>query len=232
MTYVMSDIHGEYEKFLRMLEAIDFRDEDQLYIIGDVVDRGPQPIKLLTDISERANVFPIIGNHELMALDLLDRLQTEITEENHDTHIDAETLRALLDWQQNGGDITLEQFRRLTADERFALLEYLREFVPYEVIDLQDKTFILIHSGLGNFQKNKKLRDYTLEELCFIRPDYNIQYLEDSSVYIVCGHTPTTAICGEAKIYHNHNNIVVDCGANCGGKLACLRIDDMKEFYI
>ena len=41
MTYVMSDIHGEYEKYLKMLDLIGFRDEDELYVLGDVIDRGP-----------------------------------------------------------------------------------------------------------------------------------------------------------------------------------------------
>ena len=38
-TYVMSDIHGEYEKYCRMLEKIALSEEDTLYILGDVVDR-------------------------------------------------------------------------------------------------------------------------------------------------------------------------------------------------
>ena len=37
MTYVMSDIHGEYDKYRKMLEQIDFCDEDTLYVLGDVV---------------------------------------------------------------------------------------------------------------------------------------------------------------------------------------------------
>jgi len=47
MTYVMSDLHGKYEKFLQMLDTIHFSDDDDLYILGDVVDRGPQSVELL-----------------------------------------------------------------------------------------------------------------------------------------------------------------------------------------
>ena len=49
---------------------------------------------------------------------------------------------------------------------------------------------------------------------------------------IITGHTPTLAINGKDKIYHNKNNIVIDCGCTYGGRLACLRLDDMKEFYV
>ncbi|MBR6834691.1 MAG: metallophosphoesterase, partial [Oscillospiraceae bacterium] len=53
MVYVMSDIHGEYDKYRRMLEKIRFSDNDILYILGDVVDRGPEPAKILLDMMKR-----------------------------------------------------------------------------------------------------------------------------------------------------------------------------------
>lgn len=87
MTYAISDIHGEYDKFIAMLELINLTDKDTLYILGDVLDRGPEPIKILNDMSTRSNVYPIIGNHEVMALDILKDLLVEITEENYNTHI-------------------------------------------------------------------------------------------------------------------------------------------------
>ena len=49
MIYVMSDIHGCYEKYLKMLNKIKFSSDDTLYILGDVVDRGPEGMKALLD---------------------------------------------------------------------------------------------------------------------------------------------------------------------------------------
>ena len=46
-TYVISDIHGEYWKFMELLDMIHFSDEDILYVLGDVVDRGKNPVKTL-----------------------------------------------------------------------------------------------------------------------------------------------------------------------------------------
>ena len=43
---------------------------------------------------------------------------------------------------------------------------------------------------------------------------------------------PTKLISGKWEIYHSHNNIVIDCGAAFGGRLACLRLEDMAEFYL
>lgn len=42
MIYVMSAIHGCYEKYRRMLDAIYFSEKDTLYILGDVRDRGKE----------------------------------------------------------------------------------------------------------------------------------------------------------------------------------------------
>ena len=45
MTYCISDIHGEYGRYLEMLEKINFSDEDKLYVLGDVIDRNPCTIQ-------------------------------------------------------------------------------------------------------------------------------------------------------------------------------------------
>ncbi|EKC75427.1 Calcineurin-like phosphoesterase [human gut metagenome] len=80
--------------------------------------------------------------------------------------------------------------------------------------------------------KDKKISEYSLYELLELRPDYERQYFDDDSIYIVSGHTPTKLISGKWEIYHSHNNIVIDCGAAFGGRLACLRLEDMAEFYV
>ncbi|NCE64642.1 hypothetical protein D1159_08595 [Pseudoflavonifractor sp. 524-17] len=41
MTYAVSDIHGCYEKYRELLKAISFGKNDTLYVLGDVIDRGP-----------------------------------------------------------------------------------------------------------------------------------------------------------------------------------------------
>ena len=50
MIYVMSDLHGCYDKYIAMLEKINLKYDDTLYILGDVIDRGPDRVKILLDI--------------------------------------------------------------------------------------------------------------------------------------------------------------------------------------
>ena len=59
MLYAMSDLHGEYQKYLAMLEKIKFNQEDTLYLLGDLVDRGPEPVKILHHAA--AQCVPLIG---------------------------------------------------------------------------------------------------------------------------------------------------------------------------
>ena len=67
-TYVMSDIHGERELFHKMLQRIAFSEDDTLYILGDVIDRGTDGIALLKEIKETPNMVMLLGNHEHMML--------------------------------------------------------------------------------------------------------------------------------------------------------------------
>ena len=62
MIYVMSDIHGMADRYQEMLELIDFNEQDTLYVLGDIIDRGNGSIKVLQDMMRRPNVHGIFGN--------------------------------------------------------------------------------------------------------------------------------------------------------------------------
>ncbi len=229
----MSDLHGEYRKYLAMLDRISFSACDTLYILGDVIDRGPEPVALLRDLSRRANVIPLAGNHEIMALGVIPPLLEEITEENAEARVTPDLLEALAEYRENGGGVTLEAFRRLSPPERRELIEYIRDFSVYEETEAGGRKFLLVHSGLSGFSPEREPDDYSLEELTMFRPDYRRADFPEKNQYIVVGHTPTLAITGKPQIYREGRYINIDCGA-CfpGGRLACLRLDDLEEFYI
>ena len=77
----MSDIHGQYDRFQNLLHQLNLQKEDKLYILGDVVDRGPHPMKILQYMMKHQNIIPIIGNHEVMALPNLKLLVPEISKD-------------------------------------------------------------------------------------------------------------------------------------------------------
>lgn len=232
MYYVMSDIHGEYEKYLYMLEKIHFSEKDILFVLGDMVDRGQKPLTVIRDMMTRPNVFPMMGNHDFLALYLLDKLSPEIEQLNFNS-LTVEDINDVLLWLQDGGETTIAQYQMLSPEERREVLEFLSELPLYETLDIGEKTFILVHAGLGNFRPDKKLSEYTPEELIMTRENPDRKFFEDDNIFIINGHTPTPLITGKPEIYHSANNIYIDCGA-CfeGGRLACLCLDTMQEFYI
>ena len=187
MIYVMSDLHGCFDRYRAMLDKINFNAEDTLYILGDVVDRGEDGIKIILDMMSRPNVIPVIGNHEYMAYKVLKSLKTEVKEDNY------ESLSGdYFSWMQDGGRPTLEAFLRLSEDDRARVLEYIGEFDLYEELVVGDNKFLLVHGGLGNFDKEKALDEYDIHDLIWERPDYDAVYFDDK--FLVTGHTPTLMI--------------------------------------
>ena len=232
MVYVTGDIHGMYDKFVELLEMIQLKDEDTLYVLGDVVDRGPHPIRTLLKLMEMPNVVCIVGNHELMALDGLRFLNTEITEESLKS-ADTEMLGNLLSWQINGCEPTVAEFRELDAEQRKEVIDFILDFSMYEELTVAGKKYLLVHAGLGDYRPEKKITDYSLKNLVWDRADYDTQYFED--VYVVTGHTPTQFIDGNPNpgyIYRSKNHIAIDCGSSMpGGRLAAICLDTGEEFY-
>ncbi len=47
---------------------IHFSAQDTLYILGDVVDRGPHGVEILQEIMRTPNMKMLLGNHEFMCL--------------------------------------------------------------------------------------------------------------------------------------------------------------------
>jgi len=230
MFYVMSDIHGNYEKYMQVFDGIGLRDNDTLYVLGDVIDRGEYPIRILQDMMYRVNVVPLVGNHEYMALEVLKAL-LKIESENF-PGFDEELLLIMQLWMAIGGKTTLDEFVGLSQADRESILEYLDEFRLYEEVTCNGKDYILVHAGFANFRENKALDEYELHELVWQPIDYETKYFGDK--YIVTGHVPTMSIEDnnfDSKIYRVNNHIAIDCGCVFGGRLAVLCLNDGREFY-
>lgn len=237
MIYVMSDIHGCYNKYIKMLQQINFSDADDLYVLGDVIDRGDEPIKILQDMMMRPNVYPIMGNHEEIALRFLPRLIQEITDEN--CSLMEEMIEdGLTIWlNMDGGDTTVKEFAKLSKEEKCDVLDYLQyDLRLYDIVEVNRTRYVLCHQGLPDGATLDKLighNDYSPIDFISASLDPNKQYF-DNKTYLVTGHTPTMTF-GEkykGKIIRNKNNILIDTGAVMDGNLACLCLDTGKEYYI
>ena len=231
-TYVVSDIHGEYDLFAGLLEKIRLKEDDSLYILGDILDRGPHPIRTLLKVMEMPNAICLAGNHELMAIECLEFLMTEITEKSIE-ELDEKMVDNLLTWQYNGGRTTIQEFCALDRKMQRLVIDFLKDFYIYEEVTVNDRDYLLVHAGLGGFYPGKEIEQYSLEELIWSRAEYDIQYYED--IYVVTGHTPTQGIIGNPRpgyIFKKFNHIAIDCGCyRPDGRLAAVCLDTGEEFY-
>lgn len=234
MIYVTSDLHGyPMAKFRSLLQQAGFGEDDFLFILGDVIDRGRDGVEYLKWLLEMPNAQLILGNHEAMLL-ACDFLFQEVTEASVEA-LTAEKLQLLSTWQQNGAEPTLRALRNLSKEDPDTLadiLDYLREAPLYEAVSAGDRDFLLVHSGLGGFVPGKRLGDYTPEELLWHRPDPAERYFD--RITTVLGHTPTGYYGREyaGRMLQTDTWINIDTGAGSGGVPMLLRLDDLMAFYM
>lgn len=223
--YVISDLHGEAPRFEAMLETIGFSPEDTLYVLGDVIDRGPEGIRLLLRLGEMPNVVLLMGNHEHMFLRYLSPYATELD---------------ILRWNKNGNQPTLEAYAALNVSQRRQIKNLLRSLKPDLELEVAGTRWYLVHGFPGD----------NLHDQVWGRPQMDTPNPKPGFRVIV-GHTPVMFLgrsqeeaaawiahmeqTGQtARIYHGEGFIDIDCG--CGHStsaraLACLRLEDMAEFY-
>lgn len=214
MTYCISDIHGDLRRYRSMLSLIQFSEKDTLYILGDAIDRGPDGIDILLDIMRRPNVHMILGNHEQLLLATL----------GPNNEIGARKL-----WHQNGGDVTREDLLyHRDVHTRQTIINYLLTLPDHLDIEVTGRPFHLVH-GYPAFDQFTRI--WTRISARQTQPPL-------PGVTAIVGHTPTAFLTDDfdcpCSIWYGPGVIDIDCG--CGNsylqnRLACLRLDDMVEFY-
>lgn len=239
-TYVISDIHGDYDRFMTMLRLIRFTEMDTLYVLGDVIDRGKKGIEVLEYIMEHKNILMVKGNHEYM-------MQESFLENGHG--IDYGNLSFTL-WRRNGGNPTLKTLLyKRNSSERKKIYEFINGLpLFYDNVEVGGEVYYLVHGKpltVGKRPYEEAARDVkkkygdilpTYEEyLVWERVEATETYFSDKIV--VFGHTPTdyyqTGI--PYDIWYGDKVIGIDCGCgkrNAYSRLACLCLDTMEEFYV
>ena len=231
-TYVISDIHGQLEKLETLMEKINLKDSDNLYVLGDVVDRGPKPMECLQYLMAMPNVHCLAGNHDIMFLDCIKFLDKEITKE-FIKQLSDDQIVALTGWIENGGTTTMQQYSELDEEEKEDIIDFLMEFELYEELTVNGQKYLLVHAGIDNYVYGKPLNEYEMDDFLWVRTDYELPYLDDTIT--ISGHTPTQTIVGNSRpgyIFKTKYHIAIDCGASHSkGRLAAYCIETGQEFY-
>ena len=221
--YVCSDLHGNYNFYKAITREL--KENDRLYVLGDVIDRGKDGIKILQDVikrKEKGQVEFLVGNHELMMVQSL--------------FLNNEKVRN--DWliDGNGGKKTLEEFNKLDVNEQNKMKEFLLNSYVYKNIKINDKPVHLVHAK--SIQDKEENNEKTLREMIKEEQDSKINealWSRDPKtgtskphpqsakpgVFTVIGHSPTA----DNKVNYKDNYIDIDCG---GGYHYCSLINLTK----
>ncbi len=121
--FVVSDIHGHARAFDRALELAQPGSGDTVFVLGDMVDRGPDPVGVIDMVRTLPNVRVLMGNHEEMLYESL------TSGDEHDK----------MAWHMNGGYTTYEQLEQLPRDRDVDLMDWLVNQPPFAVVEVDDR---------------------------------------------------------------------------------------------
>ena len=231
MNYVIADIHGCYEEYMELIHKINLLDADHLYILGDALDRGPEPMKVLLDIMNRKNMTYIIGNHDYLFLYFIRKLGLDLSKVENMSEEDISDFQAYL---EDGGLSSIEAFMKLSEEKKQAVCNFLEEGNVYDDVIVGNKRYVLVHAGISGFSVDKALDEYDFLDFICERTDYSRRYYRDGNTYVITGHTPTMYINEDfsPNVYIGNGHIAIDCGCVYGGKLAAYCIDDGSMTYV
>lgn len=256
-TYVLSDVHGHLAPLLRALDDVSPAEDDRIFVLGDMVDRGPDPVGVMKTCRALPNCVVLMGNHERMMLDCLVYEDSDISWVN---------------WAINGGGMTANGLAELPAEESEDLVGWVASLPLRARCRVGDRDYLLVHAGIrpGTYEVPDTWDDESLdavltsqsdEDLLWIRSEFwgaptGLLDEDGHGPIVVAGHTPTIVVesladvCDRAAVEDGASRMLrlgatdrtagipdrfaIDCGAGSvpdSGRVMILRLDDGQEFY-
>lgn len=237
MIYVLSDIHGNTRRFNSILSQIDLQPQDTLYILGDAIDRHPDGIRILRRIMAAPNMKMLLGNHEYMMLKALGEPYDEADKPEW-----YDRARSIAHWYRNGGEVTHRHWKRLRKGLRDEIIGYLKALPLAIDITVGEKVYKLVHGAPAEFFGNYG-EPYKSPTHFSVWMRWQVEDRLPGGYTMVFGHTPTRHYQPNCpmEVWYGQDRIGIDCGSGYSespdyayrayGRLACLRLDDGKEFY-
>lgn len=98
--YAIGDIQGCFDELMNLLHKIKFKtDRDQLWICGDLINRGPKSLESLEFLySIRENCFVTLGNHDLHFLAVAEKVIEISDSDTFQEILENRNLHIYLNW--------------------------------------------------------------------------------------------------------------------------------------
>lgn len=219
--FVISDLHGQYDLFLKLLEKINLKREDLLVIMGDICDRGEKSyeiyMKCMKMMKLGYNLKFILGNHEDMLLEDLEndyplRYETEFSIYRNSKYFNKKSME---EWYE-------ENF--------FKEIKWLVKWLKNCPLIISGNESIFVHAGLD---LQAKLEKQERETVLWTREEF---WIDEESVFeeyrsknIYFGHTPNI----NGRISEKTDKIWdIDCGAFFTHFLGCVEVKSKEKIYV
>ncbi|BAQ64449.1 metallophosphoesterase family protein [Geminocystis sp. NIES-3709] len=211
--FVIGDVHGHYDALSELFDKISPTQEDDIYFLGDLIDRGPQSAQVVQFVMDN-NYKCILGNHEIMLLDALGGEQ-----------INQQIFHG---WLQNGGNTTIASYGNKTPPKEH--IEWIKNLPLY--FDLGD--YWLVHAGVD---PHLPIDQQSSEQFCWIRRSFHRStqpYFEDKTIII--GHTITFTFNGvkSGQLVGGQGWIDIDTGVYHHGQgwLTALELNESMVYQV
>lgn len=169
-TLAIGDVHGCFTALRTLLEAVQPGPGDVLVTLGDYVDRGPDSkrvLETLLDLEGRTQLKPLIGNHEILFLDVqAGRLAAD-------------------NWLQVGGRETLLSYHPDSQQAWRSIPQAHLDFLSQRCLRYwETPTHLFVHANANAFLP---MEEQTDDWLFWTR--FNDAFPHMSGKVMVCGHT-------------------------------------------
>lgn len=200
----ISDIHGEYEKLVSVLDKVCPNKNDTIVFMGDYIDRGSKSrevVDKIIDMQNYCNCVYLIGSHEYAML-----------------HAKIDDYYNYLFWNY-GGDATAKSYGNFDNIMNIHG-EFFQSLKPYYLTD----KYLFIHAGL---RTGVSLEDQDLTDMVYIRSEfYNRKHSLPQK--IIFGHTEFES----PRIWDDKICIDTGCGKYKNAPLTAIVIENGKESFI
>ncbi len=230
---VTSDIHGHISLLQRLLERAAFSDGDMLFILGDIIEKGPQSLETLRFVmrlAEQENVTVLMGNVDLSRVQMLENLSEESCGEFYDLVL------MMREWKGTGiyDEMAAELGIRLDSPGRaleckarlLAAFEKELDFIRSLPAVVETRNFIFVHAGLP-CERLEDVRTRDVYEV--LKMDNFMKKGLTFDKYVVAGHWPVSIydekICQMNPVTDREHHIIsIDggCGLHMEGQLNML----------
>lgn len=205
---VIGDVHGCFEKLAKLYSKIS-KYTDNIYSVGDLIDRGPDTKKVIQFCIDN-NIKPVRGNHEDMLLKTVNKPRYQVIP-------DYETNKT--QWVWNGGDRTIHSYINSKSLNFSKFVDAFRENGHYDFISnlhykIELDNCIISHAGIVNNTHPENI-------LWNRKTPSRLKKLQ------IIGHTP------DLNVIHKPNHYInVDTGCVFWGKLSAAILSDNGKVLI